>query len=122
MNWRNPGAAAALGAALLFGAGTPIAKLLLGPVSPWLLAGLLYVGSGVGLALWRAPRRAERARLGDVRRLLCSLARTRRPHGALTLSQFIEKRRKVFAAVGRRALCRAISRADPRGAKQQAPA
>ena len=25
--WRNPGAAAALGAALLFGAGTPIAKL-----------------------------------------------------------------------------------------------
>src|SRR5512134_3442105 len=64
MNWRNPGAAAALGAALLFGAGTPIAKLLLGPVSPWLLAGLLYIGSGLGLALWRALRRAEPARLG----------------------------------------------------------
>ena len=41
----------ALGAALLFGAGTPAAKLLLGPVSPWLLAGLLYLGSGLGLAL-----------------------------------------------------------------------
>ena len=31
--WRNPGVLAALGAALLFGAGTPAAKLLLGPVS-----------------------------------------------------------------------------------------
>jgi drug/metabolite transporter (DMT)-like permease len=62
--WRNPGAAAALGAALLFGAGTPIAKLLLGPVSPWLLAGLLYLGSGVGLAFWRRLRHAEHAHLG----------------------------------------------------------
>jgi drug/metabolite transporter (DMT)-like permease len=60
---RNPGAVAALGAALLFGAGTPIAKVLLGPVSPWLLAGLLYVGSGLGLALWRQARRSSTARL-----------------------------------------------------------
>jgi drug/metabolite transporter (DMT)-like permease len=47
----NPGVAAALGAALLFGASTPVAKLLLGEISPWLLAGLLYLGSGLGLAL-----------------------------------------------------------------------
>lgn len=47
------GVSAALGAALLFGAGTPLAKLLLGGVSPWLLAGLLYLGAGIGLALYR---------------------------------------------------------------------
>jgi drug/metabolite transporter (DMT)-like permease len=48
-----PGVWAALSAALLFGAGTPLAKWLLGAVSPWLLAGLLYLGSGLGLALYR---------------------------------------------------------------------
>src|SRR3954465_7884746 len=60
----NRGVAAALGAALLFGASTPLAKLLLGEVTPWLLAGLLYLGSGIGLALLLALQRAERARLG----------------------------------------------------------
>ncbi|HEY4941658.1 MAG TPA: EamA family transporter [Rhizomicrobium sp.] len=46
-----PGAPLALGSALLFGASTPFAKLLLGQgASPWLLAGLLYLGSGLGLA------------------------------------------------------------------------
>jgi drug/metabolite transporter (DMT)-like permease len=60
---RNPGVQAALAAALLFGAGTPAAKLLLGEVSPWLLAGLLYLGSGVGLGLYRVIRRAPRVRL-----------------------------------------------------------
>jgi drug/metabolite transporter (DMT)-like permease len=53
-----PGAGAALGAALLFGAATPLAKLLLGAMDPWLLAGLLYLGSGVGLTLYRLLRRA----------------------------------------------------------------
>ncbi|MBL6751845.1 MAG: DMT family transporter [Nevskia sp.] len=43
---------AALAAALLFGGSTPFAKLLLGDVSPILLAGLLYLGSGIGL--WTA--------------------------------------------------------------------
>ena len=57
------GVAAALGAALLFGAGAPLAKLLLASVSPWLMAGLLYLGAGVGLALWRFARRAPRVRL-----------------------------------------------------------
>jgi len=41
----------ALASALLFGASTPFAKLLVGDVSPLLLAGLLYLGSGLGLCL-----------------------------------------------------------------------
>ncbi|MFO1059097.1 MAG: DMT family transporter [Dongiaceae bacterium] len=47
----------ALASALLFGASTPLAKLLLGSVDPWLLAGLLYLGSGGGLLLVRMLRR-----------------------------------------------------------------
>lgn len=57
MKWMDgfhqPGIAAALGAALLFGAGTPLAKSLLGSIDPWLLAGLLYLGAGIGLTLYR---------------------------------------------------------------------
>lgn len=67
MNIRNkvvqPGVIAALGAALLFGAGTPFAKLLLGSVSPWLLAGLLYLGSGIGLTLYRRLKRSAAVKL-----------------------------------------------------------
>ncbi|MFZ4538187.1 DMT family transporter [Propionivibrio sp.] len=59
----NPGMAAALGAALLFGAGTPLAKMLLHDVGPWLLAGLFYLGSGVGLTVFRLLRNAEPVRL-----------------------------------------------------------
>lgn len=44
------GAPLALISAALFGASTPLAKLLLGDgVDPWVLAGLLYLGSGLGL-------------------------------------------------------------------------
>ena len=60
---RNRGVQAALLAAVLFGAGTPIAKLLLGQVSPWLLAGLLYCGSGLGLGLLRLIRHTPAERL-----------------------------------------------------------
>ncbi len=59
----HPGVLAALGAALLFGSGTPLAKLLLSSINPWLLAGLLYVGSGVGLSLYRLVRRAPAGKL-----------------------------------------------------------
>jgi drug/metabolite transporter (DMT)-like permease len=52
----SPSVAAALGAALLFGASTPLAKALLRDVSPVLLAGLLYLGSGIGLGLIRVTR------------------------------------------------------------------
>ena len=52
----------ALAAALLFGASTPLAKLLVGDVPALLLAGLLYLGSGLGLTLLLALRWArERA-------------------------------------------------------------
>ena len=47
----------ALAAAALFGASTPFAKLLLGELSPLGLAGLLYLGSGVGLLAVLALRR-----------------------------------------------------------------
>lgn len=47
---------AALGAALLFGASTPLAKLLAGTVPPVLLASLLYLGSGIGLGALRLLR------------------------------------------------------------------
>jgi drug/metabolite transporter (DMT)-like permease len=56
MSASRPGAnsSGAIGLALLsaalFGASTPAAKVLLGGLGPWLLAGLLYLGSGVGLA------------------------------------------------------------------------
>ncbi|WP_263262179.1 DMT family transporter [Pseudomonas sp. RIT-PI-S] len=46
----------ALAAAALFGASTPLAKMLGVTVSPLLLAGLLYLGSGVGLAATRVIR------------------------------------------------------------------
>jgi drug/metabolite transporter (DMT)-like permease len=36
---------------VLFGASTPFAKLLLGTVDSWLMAGLLYIGAGLGLGI-----------------------------------------------------------------------
>lgn len=48
---RWPGIPLALASAVLFGASTPLSKLLIGSVDPWLLAGLLYLGAGLGLAL-----------------------------------------------------------------------
>jgi len=62
-HWLHRGVAASLCAALLFGAAAPLAKLLLAQVSPWLLAALLYLGSGLGLALLRRLRRAPSVRL-----------------------------------------------------------
>lgn len=47
---------AALAAAVLFGASTPLAKALVEGVSPILLAGLLYLGSGIGLWAVRIAR------------------------------------------------------------------
>ena len=50
----------ALLSAALFGASTPLAKILLGSTSPLLLAGLLYLGAGIGLGAWLAVRRGFR--------------------------------------------------------------
>ncbi len=55
----NPGVVAALLAALLFGASAPIAKWFLHDVSPWMLAGLFYLGSGIGLSLYRLVTHAQ---------------------------------------------------------------
>jgi drug/metabolite transporter (DMT)-like permease len=53
-----PGISFAILSAVLFGASTPLAKLVLGNgVSPWLLASLLYLGSGIGLAIVHGVRR-----------------------------------------------------------------
>ncbi|WP_418208599.1 EamA family transporter [Azospirillum humicireducens] len=53
---------------MLFGVSTPLAKLLVHDLSPWMLAGLLYLGSGIGLGLVRllggltaSSRRGERS-------------------------------------------------------------
>lgn len=55
MTKREPGlstaAAPALLAALLFGASTPFAKLLVSEMHPLLLAGVMYLGSGLGLCV-----------------------------------------------------------------------
>ena len=52
------GVGVALAAAGLFGLSTPFAKLLLAHVSPFMLAGLLYLGSGIGLTALYFSRRA----------------------------------------------------------------
>lgn len=66
---RQPGVAASIGAALLFGAGTPLAKALLAGVDPYALAGLLYLGSGLGLALYRRLIQAPVVHLPRTERL-----------------------------------------------------
>ena len=53
----------ALLSAALFGVSAPLAKLLLGDISPWLLAGLLYLGSGSGLAVARPLLPRDEAKL-----------------------------------------------------------
>ena len=53
-----PGVPLALGSAVLFGAAAPFSKLLLATVDPQMLAGLLYVGAGLGLAIVHAARAA----------------------------------------------------------------
>ena len=64
----NAGIAYALVGAALFGASTPLAKVLVGEIGPLTLAGLLYAGSGAGLGAWLALRAwirpgVERAKL-----------------------------------------------------------
>lgn len=104
-----PGLPLALASAALFGATAPISKLLLDAIEPVMLAGLLYLGAGIGLALYsaigRVGGRAARAEAG-LRRpdlpwlagaivmggivgpalLLLGLARTSASTGALLLN------------------------------------
>jgi drug/metabolite transporter (DMT)-like permease len=50
----------ALTSAALFGASTPLAKTMLRDVDPWMMAGLLYLGAGIGLAVVHISRNALR--------------------------------------------------------------
>lgn len=76
MTMPNPGIAAALGAALLFGAGAPLAKLLLGAAVPWMLAAIFYLGSGLGLWIYRRLSGVGSTRLaeGDAKWLAGAIA------------------------------------------------
>jgi drug/metabolite transporter (DMT)-like permease len=77
---RRRAIAYALLSAALFGASTPLAKLLVGAMTPLVLAGVLYLGSGIGLAAWLAlrrvlrPDRAPRLAPGDWRWLAAAIA------------------------------------------------
>ncbi len=73
----------ALVSALLFGASTPASKLLLADLSPFQLAGLLYLGAALGVAplTMMARRREPRARL--------DLANRRRLAGAVILGGIV---------------------------------
>ncbi|MBZ9994028.1 DMT family transporter [Mesorhizobium sp. BH1-1-4] len=53
-----PGVPLALGSAALFGAVSPLSKVILEAVSPLMLAGLLYLGAGLGLGLFWICRRS----------------------------------------------------------------
>ncbi|MDV2121598.1 EamA family transporter, partial [Burkholderia pseudomallei] len=60
MSARTNAAFTALLAAALFGATTPLAKTLLGSLTPFMVAGLFYLGSGVGLGAFMLMRRLAR--------------------------------------------------------------
>lgn len=51
-----PGVPLALASAVLFGAAAPLSKLLLDSIGPQMLAGLLYLGAGLGLAVVHIAR------------------------------------------------------------------
>jgi drug/metabolite transporter (DMT)-like permease len=57
-NWKGVGNA--LLAAVLFGASTPLAKAVSPHIEAVLMAGLLYLGSGLGLAAYAWLRRKRR--------------------------------------------------------------
>ena len=56
----SAGIASGLASAVLFGAATPAAKSLLGTLSSFQLAGLLYVGAALGIAPWAMLGRRAR--------------------------------------------------------------
>jgi drug/metabolite transporter (DMT)-like permease len=66
MSARQPGVREAVVAAVLFGAATPFASRVVGETSPQVLAGLLYLGSGLLLAAsmlaWPTPHQAPLTR------------------------------------------------------------
>lgn len=71
----SAGIVSGLAAAVLFGAATPAAKVLLGALSSFQVAGLLYVGAAIGIAPFAALGRRERHSMdaGTRRRLAGSI-------------------------------------------------
>jgi len=63
----------ALASALLFGASTPAAKLVIAQSSPQLLAGMLYLGSGVGMLLWSLSARLIKSQAKQTKLRLADL-------------------------------------------------
>jgi drug/metabolite transporter (DMT)-like permease len=55
----------AISAGVLFGASTPLAKSLVHGIDPWMLAGLLYLGSGIGLGTYTVLRHFLHATSAD---------------------------------------------------------
>jgi drug/metabolite transporter (DMT)-like permease len=76
-----PGVPLALASAALFGAVAPLSKLLLGAVSPFMFAGLMYLGAGIGLAAYRVLDRTVRDVSDEA-----SLQRTHVPWLALAIA------------------------------------
>ena len=66
----------AIAAAMLFGLSTPAAKAIVGNVQPLLLAGLLYLGSGLGLGIiiLLGQRHGVRLKRADLPWLLATIA------------------------------------------------
>ena len=56
----------ALTSAALFGLSTPAAKVLVGSIHPAVLAGLLYCGAGIGIAILRRVLPSIRPRAPEV--------------------------------------------------------
>ena len=59
------GVSFAMLAAVLFGASTPFSKILLEKTAPVMLAGLLYLGSGIGLTIWSRFRSHSKESTGE---------------------------------------------------------
>ena len=62
---RLNGATLGIASAVLFGAAMPLSKQLLDQTDPWMLAGLLYLGSGIGLGAYRLIAGIPRPRLAQ---------------------------------------------------------
>jgi drug/metabolite transporter (DMT)-like permease len=73
------GPAFALGAAVAFALSMPLGKLLLGEMGSFALAGILYLGAGVGLTLYRLLVREPRRGVG-AEASSCPLPSSRRCH------------------------------------------
>jgi len=58
---KNASVVQAIAAAVLFGSSAPVAKILLARIEPVPLAAFLYLGSGLGLLLYRVLRRLDRS-------------------------------------------------------------